>query len=686
MNERQAFAAIRNAIRLENLSASLAAPVSKQLREIFDELGEQFRLQMPSGNIERELWYRQQRLRIADMLAPLSQEAYADLSSALGEEVQRQMDYAQSYLEAAADIPENQLAIIAPQDGVSVLRDTSKVQFTRQQLATIAEDTQVLGDRLGDLFRPSLDSAGKAGKWIEQNIGLIDRKVKTGFLTGMTNDQIAATLPGLGREAVARNKAIARTAVMDMSARSQEALWAANSDRIKGWEYDATMDNRVCDICAPWDGEFKEARGQLPVVPLHVNCRCRVLPLTATELALREKEGPQRRSVVELVNAPSKEAAIAQAKLKPGAKEARAYAKQVTVKGKKYWRVAVDIERKGGPLTMGEFLKQATPETQKQVLGSEKRRSQFLKLVAGSDRRPPISPERALKEVVEWRPTVSRKPRMSAQMRLDISKLKSQKELMKKNSEGEQHIVYGYLDKEGKPYYIGIGKSGRRPFSPHLRARGSVPIPAEEELVRQFGVFPDRKSAARRELRLIQRYGRKGLDPGGVLMNVKEGGGQAVTAETRKKLAALRSGRPSIEAARFGLPDKVWKSLTRTQKARVRYLFDKGIRGEDLLSTPSLRSEANVARLRESASKVGVSYEKWRALSPQERGVALKRYRAGLRGDQVLADIDPQMFRTAQKYEVPYEIWARLTAKDRGKVSNRFRRGKRGAELLAGIA
>ena len=250
MNERQAYASIRNAIRLENLSESIAAPVAKQLRVIFDELKEQFR-NMPPGNIERELWYRQQRLRILDMVTPLSRSAGADMAAAMDEEVYKQMEYAQDMLDSV-----DETAILAPQNAISALgsRPTSKVEFTRQQLHTIAEDTTVLGDKLADLFRPDLDGHGKHGKWIEQNIDLIDRKVKAGFLTGMTSDQIAATLPGLGRQAVSRNKAIARTAVMDMSARSQEALWMANSDRIRGWEVDGTMDNRICDRCAPFGG------------------------------------------------------------------------------------------------------------------------------------------------------------------------------------------------------------------------------------------------------------------------------------------------------------------------------------------------------------------------------------------------------------------------------------------------
>ena len=93
MNERQAFLAIRNAIRLDNLAEDIARRVSPELRAIFNELWQQFKA-MPPGNIEREMWYRQQQLRIADMFAPLSVEMRNQLTQALGAEVAQQMHYA----------------------------------------------------------------------------------------------------------------------------------------------------------------------------------------------------------------------------------------------------------------------------------------------------------------------------------------------------------------------------------------------------------------------------------------------------------------------------------------------------------------------------------------------------------------------------------------------------------------
>ena len=703
MNERQAYLAIRNAIRLENLSSDVAQKVAPQLRAIFNELGNQFR-RVPAGNIEREMWYRQQRLRIADMLASLSIEMRNQLTQALGAEVAQQMHYAESYLRIAGEDPANLVAAAAPQDGVSLGLDPANAvagrpQFTRTQLHAITQETRVLGERLEDLFEPTIGK-GDMGPWIRQNVNVIDRVVKAGFLTGQTNEQIAQQLPGGSREAIARNKAIARTAVMDLSANAQEAFWQANSDRVKGWEFDASMDNRVCPQCAPWDGESRTDRSKLPATPLHVNCRCRVLPLTATELALREEDGPQRRSVIELIDSPSKEAAIAKAKLKPGATDARAYASQVRVKGKKYWRVAVDIKKPDGPLTMGEFLKQASPATQAEVLGSNKRRGIFMRKITGDKNHPPMSPERALKETVEWKPTVSRKPRMDAQLRLDIERLKSQKEEMKRNAEGEAYIVYGYLrakdsgtGKAGSPYYVGIGNSHKRAFATHYRMRdgaarryGSVPVPKNEALVRQFGVFKTKEEAAAREQALIARFGRKGIDKDGILLNRSIGGehgsigAKPSPATLARRAAGIKQARKPLvaqTAKKYGVPESVYESMSeKERRAAVKYLtnnegatwemYQAGITGHDIKAAARLGLDPFAyARLTVSGRQ---SLWSWLKRNPGKTGAD---YLARQQTRQVGTAIGggARSRDAASAAGVPFAEWERLSIAERGDLS-----------------
>ena len=132
------------------------------------------------------------------------------------------------------------------------------------------------------------------------------------------------------------------------------------------------------------------------------------LPLTEGALELRKKEGKQRRSVVDLVeiedwkdirkskdaievsrNAAIKEmrehykgklAPIRKGQISPTIKDAtiqpvRAYARPVTIDGRRYWRVSSDLQKPGGPLTMAEYLYAAPRETQRQVLGARARQS-----------------------------------------------------------------------------------------------------------------------------------------------------------------------------------------------------------------------------------------------------------------------------------------------------------------------
>ena len=395
MNEQQAYLAIRNTIRLEDLSVKTASRITPELTRIFDWLGQQIRA-LPDGSIEREQQYRALQQQIASIFRPANAQFYVELRRALDAEVIDQVNYAQEYLQKAegtkgGPVPREALSV----DGAAV----QPIQITRTQLQAISRETEVLGVRLETLF--GVDDRRSA--WIKDNLKLVDQTVKRGFLLGSTNEQIASELPGVDRVARMRNRAVARTAVMDMSANAQEAFWQANRDVIAGWEFDASMDNRVCPTCAPWDGRSGMKRTDLPKTPVHVNCRCRVLPLTETELALRKEEGPQRRSVIELVEADSKEAALAKAKQAPNVTSARAYANQVKVDGKMYWRVSKDIRQPDHPLTMGEFLKQASPATQAQVLGGPDKRDQFVWLVTGTKKNPAVTPDEALRRVTDFR-------------------------------------------------------------------------------------------------------------------------------------------------------------------------------------------------------------------------------------------------------------------------------------------
>lgn len=151
----------------------------------------------------------------------------------------------------------------------------------------------------------------------------IDRTVRAGMLAQVDTEEIARNLifdevrgqMRLGTGAVRLKsdaRAIARTGLMDLADEAHQAQWKAMEKEtgrkiVQRYRWDATTDSRLCPDCALLDGQEWEERGDVPARP-HYSCRCNILPITATELALRES-GDSIRSreqvvAVEFTNQP----------------------------------------------------------------------------------------------------------------------------------------------------------------------------------------------------------------------------------------------------------------------------------------------------------------------------------------------------------------------------------------------
>ena len=100
MLEEQAFSAIKNALRLENLSRESASRVAAELAQIFRQIRLMVR-EWPKEDVARQLRYRQLELQIADMFRGVNARFYSDLTAELRKEVEIQVDWAERYLKIA---------------------------------------------------------------------------------------------------------------------------------------------------------------------------------------------------------------------------------------------------------------------------------------------------------------------------------------------------------------------------------------------------------------------------------------------------------------------------------------------------------------------------------------------------------------------------------------------------------
>ncbi len=72
---------------------------------------------------------------------------------------------------------------------------------------------------------------------------------------------------------------IARTEVQHALTQMQEDWFEENADLIQGYTYLATLDERVCAICAESDGRFYRKGAARPELPRHPQCRCTYAPV-----------------------------------------------------------------------------------------------------------------------------------------------------------------------------------------------------------------------------------------------------------------------------------------------------------------------------------------------------------------------------------------------------------------------
>lgn len=145
------------------------------------------------------------------------------------------------------------------------------VAFDRVDEAALDAIVRRSTQRVHSLTRPlSADS-----------VRVMKRELVRGFAVGdnprTTADRIMAGTQGRFEGGVARALTIARTETLDAHRAGAAAAMNANTDVLRGWQWQASLDRRTCPACAGMNGTEHPLDEPGPLG--HQNCRCARLPV-----------------------------------------------------------------------------------------------------------------------------------------------------------------------------------------------------------------------------------------------------------------------------------------------------------------------------------------------------------------------------------------------------------------------
>lgn len=176
--------------------------------------------------------------------------------------------------------------------------------------------------------------------------------------------------------------------------------------------------------------------------------------------------------------------------------------------------------------------------------------------------------------------------------------------------------VYCYLRTGNlKPYYVGIASNAQRPYQKH----DSCTVPTKNRhLVRVMKSALTWEEACQWERFYIKRYGRKGYEPGGILLNQGEGGeGLLGYKHTEESRAIIRSKR-----ATQVITKKMRAACAKTAK--------------EILGQNEIKLKGARTKQIKAAQRWGICPAIYGAMSNREKATVRQRAHRGRRGDQLL--------------------------------------------------
>jgi len=120
--------------------------------------------------------------------------------------------------------------------------------------------------------------------WEANQIEKVSDIIRTGFITGKTNQQITQEIAGkngiLDKQTRSSVKTMVRTATTHTSNLARQETFNQNDDVILGYEWVSTLDSRTSNVCKGLDGKIyknKDKNKRYP--PAHPNCRSSTAPV-----------------------------------------------------------------------------------------------------------------------------------------------------------------------------------------------------------------------------------------------------------------------------------------------------------------------------------------------------------------------------------------------------------------------
>lgn len=258
---------------LRHLEARIALALRQALLDAFAQIRATLSL-LPDDGLSRRLQYQQLRPSLEAALVPFNDTLAATLSLEIWGFQQRARTLAAHWLPGATDLPNEEPAALMQK--VHFLRHTLSAYFQRHS--------------------PS--------QFMREILRLVDRTVERGLMEGTPTAEIVQRVLPEATRAGRRSLVIRRGTVVNavrarVDAIIAAAIWQTYTGQAQRvwleapavaeqraavlWEWSAILDPRTCPICAPLDGQRRARLSDFPVLPqVHPNCRCAVLPVSAT--------------------------------------------------------------------------------------------------------------------------------------------------------------------------------------------------------------------------------------------------------------------------------------------------------------------------------------------------------------------------------------------------------------------